>query len=257
MFRKLRIFILLLVLGAVALMQFGTMWNLTDWNEQLWIGVYPVNADGSQRSSKHIANLSETGFAAIGEFLEAEAARHGRPDAKIRVLLGNEQAEMPPLPPQDRSLFGTIWWSLQLRGWADDRDTLPNGLRPDIRLYLLYYDPATSPALPHSLGLDKGQVGIVHVFAHRQMHGSNQFVITHELLHTLGATDKYDPATSLPRYPEGYAEPDRQPRWPQSAAEIMGGRIPLGPDRAETPESLGQAQVGAETASEIGWRDDP
>lgn len=257
MFRKLRILILLMILGAVAVMQFGTMWNLTDWNEQLWIGVYPINADGSERSAAHIGRLREANFSEIGDFLEAEAVRYGRPDATIRVLLGDEQREIPPLPPEDRGLLGTIWWSLQLRGWADDHDTLPNGLRPDIRLYLLYHDPQTSPALPHSLGLDKGQVGIVNVFAHRQMHGSNQFVITHELLHTLGATDKYDPATSMPRYPDGYAEPDLDPRWPQPAAEIMGGRIPLGPDRAETPESLRQATVGPATASEIGWQGKP
>jgi len=39
-------------------------------------------------------------------------------------------------------------------------------------------------------------------------------VIAHELLHTVGATDKYDPATNESSLPEGYAEPDKIPLFP-------------------------------------------
>ncbi len=78
-------------------------------------------------------------------------------------------------------------------------------------------------------------------------------VIVHELLHTLAATDKYQPDTGLPRFPEGYAEPERQPRFPQDRAELMGGRIPLAADRAEIPVSLNDVVVGPVTAHEIGW----
>jgi hypothetical protein len=42
--------------------------------------------------------------------------------------------------------------------------------------------------------------------------------------------------------------------YPQSFAELMGGRIPLSSTEAQTPESLRQVIVGAKTASEIGWR---
>ena len=92
---------------------------------------------------------------------------------------------------------------------------------------MLYHDPAISPALPHSIGLQKGLFGIVHVFADRDMRGSNDTVIAHELLHTLGATDKYDLRTNQPLHPDGFAEPDREPLYPQSFAELMGGRIPV------------------------------
>ena len=78
-------------------------------------------------------------------------------------------------------------------------------------------------------------------------------MIAHELLHTLGATDKYDLQTNQPCFPHGFAEPDREPRYPQALAELMGGRIPISSDEAQTPESLRQVVVGPATAAEIGW----
>ena len=73
-----------------------------------------------------------------------------------------------------------------------------------------------------------------------------------ELLHTLGATDKYDPQTLQPIHPDGYAEPNRQPRHPQALAEIMAGRIPVAEGRAEEPDSLADTLIGPQTAIEIG-----
>lgn len=53
---------------------------------------------------------------------------------------------------------------------------------------------------------------------------------------TMDATGKYEPSTSLPAFPLSYAEPDREPKYPQRYAEIMGGRIPLAEDYAVMPE---------------------
>ena len=123
------------------------------------------------------------------------------------------------------SALSAISWSLRTRYWAwQPRD--PAGPAPDIRLFVLYHDPAMSPSLPHSVGLQKGLFAIVNAFADRRMEGSNDTVIAHEVLHTLGATDKYDLATNQPRTPDGFAQPDRQPLYPQISAELMGGRIP-------------------------------
>jgi hypothetical protein len=85
------------------------------------------------------------------------------------------------------------------------------------------------------------------------MDGSNLVVIAHELLHTLGATDKYDFAANAPVYPDGYAEPDAKPLHPQRKAEIMAGRIPLSETRAEMPRGMHQVVIGARTAREINW----
>jgi hypothetical protein len=94
---------------------------------------------------------------------------------------------------------------------------------------------------------------VVNAFASPALAARNNVVISHEFLHTVGATDKYDPATNLPRYPIGFAEPDRQPLYPQRLAEIMGGRIPLSEHRAVMPQSLAKATIGPLTAREIGW----
>jgi hypothetical protein len=96
-------------------------------------------------------------------------------------------------------------------------------------------------------------LGVVHAFAARRAAAPNDVVITHELMHTLGATDKYDPETDAPRFPDGYAEPDRQPLLPQVHAEIMAGRMMISPTTWEMPDSLEAVVMGAQSAREIHW----
>jgi hypothetical protein len=120
-------------------------------------------------------------------------------------------------------------------------------------MFLSYHDPARAAVLNHSTGLQKGLIGVAQIFADAQMNGSNHTVIAHELLHTLGATDKYDPATTQPLYPDGVAEPDLQPRYPQRFAELMAGRISLSASDARIPDSLQEVVIGPATAAEIGW----
>ena len=104
----------------------------------------------------------------------------------------------------------------------------------------------------NSVGLRGGLIGIINAFADKSYRGSNQVVITHELMHTLGASDKYGQG-SVPRHPEGYAAPYQQPLYPQRKAEIMGGRIPLSAQQSKMPEALAEVIVGVYTAAEINW----
>jgi hypothetical protein len=122
-----------------------------------------------------------------------------------------------------------------------------------IRMFVLYHDPAVKEPVPHSLGLQKGLVGVVHAYADAQMAGQNNIVIAHETLHTVGATDKYDLETGAPIYPAGYAEPDAEPRFPQRYAEIMAGQRALSEREREMPAELSDVAVGLATAGEIGW----
>jgi hypothetical protein len=94
-------------------------------------------------------------------------------------------------------------------------------------------------------------VGIVNAYAGKRQAGTNNVVIAHEFLHTLGATDKYDPASGMPDFPLGFAEPDRTPRFPQRFAEIMGGRIAISKTDAMVPKNLKFVTIGAQTAEEI------
>jgi hypothetical protein len=95
-------------------------------------------------------------------------------------------------------------------------------------------------------------LGVVHVFASDSQQAQNNIVIAHELLHTLGAIDKYD-ASGQPLNPQGYADLHAYPLHPQQQAEIMAGRIPVTEHRAEMPRSLADTVIGYATAAEIGW----
>lgn len=134
--------------------------------------------------------------------------------------------------------------------WSIKRE---HGPPSDIQLFVLYHDPEDSPTLDHSLGLQKGLLGVVHAFASRRQQGGNHTVIAHELLHTVGATDKYDLSNQQPVYPVGYAEPDKDPIYPQEFAEIMAGRIPKSEATAEQPRNLSYVVIGEQTALEIRW----
>lgn len=140
-----------------------------------------------------------------------------------------------------------------MRWFANTASDVPGRAEPQIRLFVLYHDPAMNARVPHSLGLQKGLVGVVHAFADPSMRGQNNIVVAHELLHTLGATDKYDLTTGAPIFPQGYAEPDLDPRVPQRATEIMAGRRAVSETEHEMPADLRSVVVGSKTATEIGW----
>jgi hypothetical protein len=116
-----------------------------------------------------------------------------------------------------------------------------------------YLDDARGARVRHVSGLRQGLIGVVNAFARTELDASNNVVIAHEVLHTFGASDKYDPATNAPAYPYGYAEPERHPLHPQRRAEIMAGRIPITETRASMPNGLEQCVIGAKTAREINW----
>lgn len=155
-------------------------------------------------------------------------------------------------PPEDRtSILSNIFWSLKLRYWAykNTPDDLSNTDR--IRLYVIYHQPGEQ-ALAHSLGLQKGLIGVIHAFADRRQNAQNNIVIAHEIFHTVGASDKYDPFNH-PVYPIGYGQPDKSPLHPQKYAEIMAGRIALSDQKSVMPNSLKHVKVGEATAREINW----
>jgi hypothetical protein len=251
--RSLRILVLLLVLFFVAMNSWLTRLRSTDWNEPLWLVVYPVNGDASAATQNYIDSLDRDSFRTIESFVAREAARYrvgiGEP---VTIRLAPQPAERPPLPPLDGSTLSIMLWSLKLRYWAFVNDTF-EGPKPDVQMFVVYHDPRQHDRLRHSLGIQKGLIGVVNAFAARTQTQTNNVVIAHEFLHTLGATDKYHPASNQPLFPIGYAEPQRTPLHPQRRAEIMGGRIPLSEQHAEMPDSLDQCRVGPETALEIRW----
>ena len=253
MFRKIRIALLLMVLAHVAIGGWLLRARTASWDVPLRVAVFPIAADASPHTAAVVDALTSDRFEAIEDWFAEEGKRHNvRLTRPVDVQLARPLATIPPAPPYGGHPLEIMLWSLQLRWWVwQHADT--EGPAPHVKLFLLYHDPRLTSAVPHSVGLREGMVGVVHVFADRGQAAQNLVVATHELLHTLGATDKYDPATNLPLFPDGYAEPARGAGSAQDFAEIMAGRTPVSPGRAEMPSGLDTTLVGAVTAREIGW----
>lgn len=253
LFKVVRIFILSMILLGVTLGSWLTDKRSTDWEQPLWIAIYPINADDSTTTQQYINQLSLESFKSIEEFISEEAEEF---DLSLKtpftIKLAPQVESLPPEPPQSGEAWEVILWSLKLRYWAFRENTY-QGPAPHIRVFVKYFDAQDNQPLAHSLGLQQGMLGIVNAFATTKMTNANAMVICHEVLHTLGATDKYNLSNGLPIFPEGYAESDRQPRYPQEMAEIMGGRIPLSETEAIIPRGLHQAIIGEKTAREIRW----
>jgi len=254
MWRRLRITLLLFLLVVVAVSAWLDQHRTTSWQRTVWVGLFPLNADGSVVSAGHLQQLREADFQPIEHFITDEAQRHGQSVRQpVRLLLFPTPASAPPLLPVNAGWLGSLSWSLKLRWYRWHVVRASTQPAPQIALFLLYHDPSRQSVLPHSLGLQRGLTGLVHLYADTAQEQQNQIVIAHELLHTFGATDKYDLQTLAPLFPDGFADPQRQPRYPQSLAEIMAGRTPLSAGEQQMPDSLAQVLVGAPTAREIGW----
>jgi len=252
MFKAVRISILLFVLFFVVVSTWLTQARSTDWNNSLWVKVYPINADDSPESMKYIENLELRHFADIESFLVRETERYGSTlQRPVRIELGSQIREQPPEMPVEPNMFSVVTWSLKMRWWASSVTDSQDEIEPDVRIFVRYHRPDLAVTLENSVGLQKGMVGIVNGYASRRHRGTNNVIIAHEFLHTLGATDKYSPIDGHPIGPDGIAEPDRKPLYPQRYAEIMGGRIALAEDDSEIPSSLKYAMIGPLTASEI------
>ena len=116
MFKAIRIGILLMILFLVAVSTWLTQARSTDWNNTLWVKVYPINADGSEASQRYIAGLKESDFSAIEEFLAREIRRFGHElDRPLRMELGNEVKAQPPVLQPNASMLQIMLWSLRLR----------------------------------------------------------------------------------------------------------------------------------------------
>jgi hypothetical protein len=252
--RNIRIAVLLLILGIAAYSNWYDQASTTDWDETLYVGIFPIDDAGNEAARDYVARLDSGKISDIELFLNREARRHGITIARpVRVDLYPPVSKKPPERASGSGLLQNIWWSLKLRMYAR-RAVRASGIPPpQVRIFVLYHDPSFTKTVPHSVGMQKGLVGVVHAFASRSMTPTNNVVIAHEILHTLGASDKYDPVTLAPLFPIGYAEPAREPLHPQSLTEVMAGRYAIDSHTFEMPATLDEVVVGAATAIEIGW----
>ncbi len=116
MWRRIRIAILLVVLAVVA----GQAWldrqRATSWEHTVWVGAFPLSADGSEISSAYIATLSDADLQPVAEFITREARRYGIGiEEPVNLRLYPAPASGPPELAPQANLLERVIWSLRLR----------------------------------------------------------------------------------------------------------------------------------------------
>ena len=254
MFRYIRIAILLTILVVVAGNQFLTGNRFSSWEKPLWVTIYPVLVDPDADIRRYVEGLKADSFQDIGEFLKRQASRHGRQlETPVVIQVARPLTSLPPAIPTESSGPSIALWSLKMRWWAWKQGG-QDGLAPDdVRMFVLYQKKNTNGPMERSVGIKNGSYGVVNAVASRQTTARNSMIITHELMHILGASDKYDLFTGQPIAPDGLANPQQSPLYPQQRAEVMGARIATSTTQWRRPASLKSCVIGTGTAAEIGW----
>lgn len=248
--RTFRLLILLAIAAALALFHFTRDTGPPDWERPLNVVIYPENADGSEEARVHIEALERGRFGAVEDYLGEYASRYGLEIEKPFFFELADPIAGAPTQPDYQSFWTHLQWGLRVRFWYWTFDD--PGRAPDITL-IARYGRAEQPGGLHSLGIPEMNLAVANLIADESAKGLNNVVLAHELLHTVGADDLYTPATGLPIYPHGYADPNRKPLYPQPKAELMAGRIPVAQGRAVQAERLAETVIGPETAGAIGW----
>jgi hypothetical protein len=225
----------------------------TQWERPIRVGVVLLAGDGA----KVDANQWRRGLATLSSRLDAEMRRWrgaGEPPFQLELVGPFRWGGAFPLsPPSDRFADRALHM-LGLWRVLRDMDGVAGVDRSswDVRLYVLGARvPGWDGSFAEGVGFQNGEIALVRGSAGGDISLPLQ-VIGHELLHTVGASDKYDDGGHALE-PEGLVEPERTPRYPQSHAEWMVGEVPMSPGSGKPPSSLDDLGVGPATAREIGW----
>ncbi|MBF5042426.1 hypothetical protein FGE12_08440 [Aggregicoccus sp. 17bor-14] len=253
-FKALRVAVLLGVLCVAAGWAFSVQRGRdarTAWVRPLRVAVVLVGED--TRGSRALADSAPE----LEDWFARELRRY-RPEGLERPVqlqvFGPVVAGTPlPWPAEDGGWLARLRYARALDAALAPVNAAV-GLTPrgyDARLYAVV-EPGGAGSFAEGIGAAGGELGLVRV----RVDGADATLaltaLAHELLHCLGATDKYD-AGGHARLPEGLAEPERA--LPQRRAEVMVGEVPLAAGSGRLPESLEEVSVGPVTAREVHWSD--
>lgn len=249
MFKNIRILILLSILLVVAVNSFYD--KNQDWSQAVYIGLYPINADGTPIVDDYIAKLNQKDFDEIDDYIKKQSAQY-QPSVRMYYRLGDKVTALPPEVPRNGGVMEAIIWSLKFRYYAF-KNRPEDSIKPSLTLFLQYHSPDKSIITDTSTALQNGRIGVVNLFASDKKLDTNNVVIAHESLHGFGASDKYNLATGEPIYPYGYANPNQKPVYPQKQAELMAINKAVSANEFKMAKNLDETMIGELTATEMGW----
>jgi len=196
----------------------------------------------------------------VEEFFPREFARYNEGEAAHVELhvSGPYQVEIDPpdVYDADASAATLMWRSLQYHRYFKK---LAAGLGVDFRDYdarlvaVFVAGDQDEQIEAGSMASRGRRFGVVFLNLYHMDYTYSALTLLHEIGHTFGASDKYDYDTFLAVWPEGYAEPERSPVFPQQYAELMAGDIPIAPQDEVEIASLDQVRLGVDSAHELGW----
>lgn len=258
-----RVSILLLILFVVVLYAVRDVWSRrarNEWTRTLDVAVVLVHVESSDAIDPEAVQGLKERAAVLEARLTAETARlrWSHPDVKapfrLRVF-GPIEVHAPPPTPASDSPVDLAKQTVNMKTWLAGVDPSA-GVIPehwDTRIYVSIQRPRSQDrSFVEGASEQDGRVGAVAVELAPDMVDLTLFVVAHELMHTLGATDKYD-ASGRAVVPAGLVEPNRQPLYPQAFAEVMARNRPVSSSAEAVPQTLEELGVGEVTAREIGW----
>jgi hypothetical protein len=246
--------VLLSVLFVILASTWITEKRMAAWERPILVTIYPIAADDSRETQKFIDDIVLDEFEEINRFMNRESMPYGfTVTPPFRFQLSQPLKDLPPPVPEQFDTAAIALWSLKMRWWAWVKDWKDGLVSADIQMFVLYHSLSGTKEVGISVGMRKGRYGLVKAYAQGKMNPQNLVVFTHEILHVLGASDKYTLSNGEPIFPQGYANPKKRPLFPQQQAEIMGGRIPISSFSSEMPGSLDDCVIGRQTAEEIGF----
>ena len=254
--KRLRILALLVVLVCVCLYAYRDYRgraSRNNWDHTLEIAIVLVD-DGTV--DRVAVEMLKNRTQALADRLTLEAHRYA-PDVPTPfhfTVKGPVLGAKAPPPPAARGFFSNMQYTWDLSKYTGAIDALAT-MDPDVydsRIYVSLRNGNRGNAI-EGASQPNGRVGTVDVELDRTMIDTALFVVAHELFHTLGATDKYDDKGHC-LIPDGLAEPDRSPLYPQAFAELMARNRAVGLGEENIPVSLDELAVGLKTAQEIRWR---
>jgi hypothetical protein len=258
-FRIFRVGLLLLALVAAvswAISDRRQRLARTEWVQPLQVAVV-LMAEGPL--SADVVKAWDKGGRMLELWVHDQFAAHrggeGRPPVRFEVIYGVTLTQAPPFRPNDESLWARARHLFQLQRflWEVHKQAGMNPRGYDARIYVHLQPRVTRGSqFVEGVGEAGGVVGLVKAPIDEKDLTLPLSAVVHELFHCLGATDKYD-ANGHAVEPDGLAEPEASPLYPQKYAEIMVGERPLGPSRGTVPRKLSEVSVGPLTALELRW----